>query len=205
MRIDGAVAHQMVFEGVDVVVAVAPELPIVLPCGQRLVIEPVLVDLHDQHVFVVRAVEDADAAALGQALHAAPQEGVIELLGARLLEAEDLTALRVDAGHHVADGAVLAGGIHRLEHDQHRVAVVGVEQLLRLRQLLPAQRQQVGGALLHGRLAEPLELGDVRPRRAVVADVDCPARRHQQFLENPLVDHEGALQTGTDRRVVRDA
>src|SRR5690606_41131256 len=54
------------------------------------------------------SVEDADAAALGQAPVDAPEEVVVELLGRRLLEREDLTARRVDAGHHRADRSVLA-------------------------------------------------------------------------------------------------
>ena len=41
------------------------------------------VHAHDQHLLVVRAVEDADAPALGQALAGAPQEVVVELLRAR--------------------------------------------------------------------------------------------------------------------------
>ena len=44
-------------------------------------------------------------------------------VGARVLEAEHLAALRIDAGHHVPDGAVLSGGVHRLKDQQHRIAV----------------------------------------------------------------------------------
>jgi len=46
------------------------------------------VHTHDQHLFVVRAIEDPDAAALGQAGAAAPQKVVVELLFAGVLEAE---------------------------------------------------------------------------------------------------------------------
>ena len=49
-----------------------------------------------------------------------------------MLEAEDLATLRVDAGHDVLDGAVLAGGVHGLEDHQQRVAVLGVEPGLEL-------------------------------------------------------------------------
>ena len=41
-----------------------------------------------------------------------------------------LAALRIDAGHHVFDDAVLAGGIHALEHQQHRPLAVGEQPLL---------------------------------------------------------------------------
>jgi hypothetical protein len=47
-----------------------------------------------------------------------------------LFEAENLAALRIDAGHDVLDRAVLACGVHRLKNQQQRMAVVGVEQTL---------------------------------------------------------------------------
>ena len=77
------------------------------------------VHAHHQHFLVIGAVEDADAAALRQALGDAPQEIVVELLGARRLERMHLAALRIDAGHHVLDDAVLAGRVHPLEHQEH--------------------------------------------------------------------------------------
>ena len=67
---------------------------------------------HHQHLLVVRAIEDADAAARRQAHGGAPQEIVIELLGARRLERMHLAALRIEPAHHVLDDAVLAGGVH---------------------------------------------------------------------------------------------
>ena len=67
---------------------------------------------HDQHLFVIGAVEDADPPALRQVADAAPQEVVLQFGRAGMLEAEDLAALRIDPGHHVLDDAVLPGGIH---------------------------------------------------------------------------------------------
>jgi hypothetical protein len=46
------------------------------------------------------------------------------------------------------DGAVLAGGIHRLEDQQHRPAVLGVQALLQLREHLHAEREQLLGPRL---------------------------------------------------------
>ena len=60
----------------------------------------------------------------GSRLRGAPEEIVVELLGARRLEGMHLAALRIDARHHVLDDAVLAGRIHRLEDHQHRPAVL---------------------------------------------------------------------------------
>ena len=58
---------------------------------------------------------------------------MIELLVARRLERVHLAALRIDARHHVLDRAVLAGRVHRLEHREHRPAVLRVELLLQCR------------------------------------------------------------------------
>ena len=51
---------------------------------------------------------------------------MIELFSGRYLEALHLTALRVNAGHDVFDGAVFAGRIERLKQDQDRVGVTRV-------------------------------------------------------------------------------
>src|ERR1035437_7130452 len=71
----------------------------------------------DEHFFVVRTIEDADAAALGQTARSAPEEIMFQFFGAGLLEAEEFASLRIDPGHDVPDGAVLAGGVHALEDE----------------------------------------------------------------------------------------
>jgi len=45
----------------------------------------------------------------------------------------------------VLDGAVLAGGVHRLEDEQQRPAVLGVKQLLFLRQPFGTTFEELGG------------------------------------------------------------
>ena len=107
---------------------------------------------HHEHLFVVRAVEDADAAALRQALHGAPEIVVVEIGGGRRLERVDLAALRVDPRHDVLDRAVLAGGVHRLEDQQQRPAILGVELVLQLGQQLDAGLQELLGVILLGHL-----------------------------------------------------
>ena len=88
---------------------------------------------------------------------------MVEFLGGRFLETEDLAALRVHAGHDVADGAVLAGGVHRLEDDEHRVGVAGVEQFLGLGELLAAFLEDFRGTFLDDILAEFLGFVGVGP------------------------------------------
>ena len=68
-------------------------------------------------------------------------------------------ALRIEAAHHVLDQAVLAGGVHRLQHDQHRPAVCGVEPLLQIGQPLDALGEHgLGLALVDG---EAVALGRI--------------------------------------------
>ena len=132
---------EVALEGADVLEALVPDLLGDQLRRQLLLGEELRVHAHDQRLLVVAAVEDADAAALGQALHAAPEVVVVEILAGRRLEGVDLAALRVDAGHDVLDRAVLAGRVHRLEDQQHRPAVLRVEHVLQLGERLDARRR----------------------------------------------------------------
>ncbi len=97
----------------------------------------------DQHLLVVGAVEDADPPAFGQIARRAPEKVVLQLRGAGMLEAEDLAALRIDARHHVPDGAVFSGRVHRLKDQQQGIAVGRVVQLLQGAQLRNVLCQQL--------------------------------------------------------------
>ena len=129
---DHAVAGQIPLEGVDVLEALPPDLggderrreP--LP-GEHLGMHP-----DDEHLLVVGAVEDADPAALGQATRRAPHEVVVELLVGGRLERVHLGPLRVHPRHDVLDRAVLPGGVHALEDQEQRPAILRVELLLEL-------------------------------------------------------------------------
>ena len=74
---------------------------------------------NDEDLLVVGTIEDADPPAFRQTAGRAPQKIVLQFLGARLFETEHLAALRIDPGHDVPDGAVLAGRVHPLEDQQH--------------------------------------------------------------------------------------
>jgi hypothetical protein len=67
---------------------------------------------NDQHLLVIGTIEDADPPAFGKAARRAPEKIMFQFFGARLFETENLAALRIDPGHDVPDGAVLAGGVH---------------------------------------------------------------------------------------------
>src|SRR5581483_6510938 len=100
-----AVTREMPLEGADIVEPVFPDVPTDEPFWQILRFEQLLVDAHCQDFFVVRAVEDADAAGSRQALRDAPEKIVLQLLGARLAEGVNLDALRIEPAHHVLDDA----------------------------------------------------------------------------------------------------
>jgi hypothetical protein len=90
------------------------------------------VDTRHEHVLVVRAVEDADHPARRYLLVHAPEEVVLLLQLGGCSEARYGAALRVDDAEHLTNGAVLAGGIASLEHDQQCVAGFGIEDALEL-------------------------------------------------------------------------
>ena len=115
---------------------------------------------HDEHLLVMRAVEDPDLAAGGQPLRVAPQEVVVELLGRGNLEAVHVDALRIDAAHHVADRPVLARRVQRLKHDQHTPRVLRSQPRLILSQQphpILEQRDPLL-LLLHTRLERRIEI-----------------------------------------------
>ena len=128
----------------------------------------------DQHLLVIGAVEDADAAALRQRLRGAPEKIVVQFGRARVLEAEHLAALRIDARHHVADGAVLAGGVHGLKDQQQGIAVGRVEQTLQRAELLDLLWEELAVCLL--RLVRRLH------QRRPLLQVDLFLRRHAEVL-----------------------
>ena len=87
---------------------------------------------HDQHVLVVTAVENADFPALGQGANRTPHVIVRQFLLAGLLEAVHLDTLRVQAAHYMLDGAVLTGGVHGLDHDDHALGALRVQLVLQV-------------------------------------------------------------------------
>ena len=140
-------------------------------------------DAHDEDVLVVGAVEDADLALARDAPVDAPEVVVGELLGRRDLERGDGTALRVERAHHVAERAVLAGGVDSLEDDEDLMLALGPEPVLEIRQPGEAGLELLG----RGVLRPP-----VGRRRIDLRQVDARAR----------TDAEGGAQVGGGRRAI---
>jgi hypothetical protein len=66
----------------------------------------------------MRAVEDDHLTLTWRALMNSPEEIVRGLFFARLLESVNERSLRIHRAEHVSDGAVFAGSVERLEHDE---------------------------------------------------------------------------------------
>jgi hypothetical protein len=71
-----------------------------------------------------------DPSPFRQIARGAPQKIVFQFRRAGMFVAERLTTLRVDAGHHVLDGAVFSRRIHRLKDQQDSMTIGCVEKLL---------------------------------------------------------------------------
>lgn len=82
-----AVAGQVTFEGVDVVVARGPELLVDLGVGNALGPDELRVNPDDQDFLVIGAIKDANAAALGYDPGVAPEKVVVEFFRGWVLEA----------------------------------------------------------------------------------------------------------------------
>src|ERR1041384_1841842 len=94
----GSVVVKMALQIVDGAETPVPDILFGMLAGKRQVFLFQYRGMHpgDQHFFIVRAIENADLAALRQIAGGAPEKIMRQLLGAGMLEAEDLAALRID-------------------------------------------------------------------------------------------------------------
>lgn len=110
---------QVVFPVADMLVALLPDVLVVLDrVRQLLSLQNARVNANDDHFLIVRTVKNANAAAFRESLLMPPQIVMVEFLGRRSLKCGHLTALRIDAAHHMFDRAVLSGGVHSLKNDE---------------------------------------------------------------------------------------
>ena len=112
--------------------------------------------------------------AFGKPARRAPEKIVFQFLGARLLETGNLAAFRIDPGHDVPDGAVLAGSVHPLKNQQQCIAVGCVVQALQRAQLRNVFFQQFSIILL--RLANGLHA------RRPLAEFDLLSGPHAEIF-----------------------
>ncbi|MNC85673.1 hypothetical protein D3C83_12840 [compost metagenome] len=95
-----------------------------------------VVHANDQHVFVVRAVENGEFAEPRRVAVDAPQEVVVALLSGGNTERSDDHAARIEAAHDVLDRAVLSGAVAALKHHHDAVHLGAEHRILKVEQLL---------------------------------------------------------------------
>ena len=177
---------EVALERVDVLIALLPEALVALARRKPLRAEPLGMHLERDDLLVVRAVEDADATAFGKRFRDAPQEVVVELLGRRLPERDDLNALRIDSRHHVLDRRVLAGSVHRLQDDEQRLPVTRPKQLLRGRELGDAALERLLRPFLELVLGQVGEVRAAGPRGVSLRQSRWLSRLDDEVLEEAL-------------------
>ena len=99
---------------------------------------------------------------------------MFQLVGARLFEAKDLAALRIDPGHNVPNGAVLAAGIHPLKNQEQRIAVGSVVKVV--------QRAQFRNVLFQEFLIILLRFAKGLHSRRPLTELDLRSRPHPEIL-----------------------
>ena len=120
---------QVLFKIPDVLIPVVDDPVEVDAAGVGLAAVQLL-DLADEDVLIVRAVEDRNFALGRHHFGNAPQEVVRQLVGTGRLESGFIHAVRGQAGQHRADRAVLAGRVHCLEEENDAFLLFGVQLLL---------------------------------------------------------------------------
>ena len=90
---------------------------------------------HNQHVFVVGAIEDGDFAAFRHLRFDTPQKIVSQFFLGWLFEVGDVAAVGVHGADDVLDHAVFAAGVERLQADEQRTLSLREELLLQVAHL----------------------------------------------------------------------
>src|SRR5262249_58947574 len=90
---DDAVSREIALEVPDVAVAFLPDLLGDELRWELLLREKFRMHSDDERLLVIAAVEDADATALREVLHATPEEVGAQVLSRRRLERDDIAAL----------------------------------------------------------------------------------------------------------------
>jgi hypothetical protein len=116
----GGIRRQYLLELVDIAIPTLPDF-----------IWNNLVNALDQYALIVAAVEDSDLALARYLVMVPPEEIVIKLLRGGYAKVSNPDALRVDALEDATNRAVLAASVHRLQHNQELVLVLGPEKLLK--------------------------------------------------------------------------
>ena len=87
---------------------------------------------YNQHLLIVRTVEDPDIPPGRKGPEIPPEIIVIEFLACRYFEAGHLNTLWVNPRHHMLDGTVFTGCVKGLEINEKSIGVLGIQLILLL-------------------------------------------------------------------------
>src|ERR1039457_2221468 len=114
----GAVAIEVALQIHDGTIPLQPDGFFIAQLFRKpLAAENLRMHSNDQDLLVVGTIEDADPPAFRQMTVRAPKKIMLQFLDTRLFETENLAALRIDPGHDVPDGPVLAARVHSPVND----------------------------------------------------------------------------------------
>src|SRR5579859_4173674 len=170
---DHPVAREIVFEIANIFKTFFPDF-LGYQLGRKVLLgQKLLVYANHQHFFIVRAIEDADLAALRQSPGGAPEKVMVQFFYGRLLETGDLASLGIHAGHDVLDQAVFAGGVHGLKDQQDRPLVLCVKLFLELLQHDNTLLQELIGLVLGMNATDVGGIIIFQPKRVAVFHPKC--------------------------------
>src|SRR5579863_3498445 len=126
---EGSVGRMAAFEVIDLRVALRPYC-----LGNEIVYA------HNQHIFVVRAIEDCDFAPFRHLRFDAPQKIVGQFFLGWLFEVRHAASVWVHRADDVLDHAVFAAGVESLQADQQGTFLFREQHLLQLAHLFAEPR-----------------------------------------------------------------
>ena len=123
----------------------------------------------------MRPIEDHDLALAWCPKMGAPEKIVSDLVLARLLECERERPLRLHSTEHVANDAIFAGGVKRLEYDEKGLVAIRIKQILQLVHALDVFAHLGRCGTLEG-------LRQCEWRRYEVMNVPAPIRHRDRLI-----------------------
>ena len=116
---DHAAAGKHMLEVVNFSVALTPDL-----------FRHKIVHTGNQHILVMRTIKDAHHTFRRCNFMNAPQKIVCQFFSRGNLKRNDIAPLWINMRKYMANGAILATGIHSLQHDEHTMMLRCRQQLL---------------------------------------------------------------------------
>src|SRR6202158_2811465 len=99
-----AVARKVALETIDIFKTFLPDMFGYKLRGHSFILQNLRMNPDNQHLLVIRPVENPDLPSSRQAARGSPEEIMFQLFRRRRFEGPDVHAFRINAGHYVLDG-----------------------------------------------------------------------------------------------------